>query len=116
MITWFYGNTGAGKTAIASAYARETRSIYLDGDALREIWSLSLDKQGRLEQNERTYKLARLFESQGFNVVVATICPYKKQRDKFRNHVKFVYVEGGKSGEDFPFEKETGYVLTGDEL
>jgi len=104
MITWFYGNTGAGKTTKARALVKESGAILLDGDELRGVWGLDLSTDGRLEQNNRVYKLAKLLESQGFDVVVAVICPFRAQRWSFQG-VNFVYVEGGKSGEDYPFEK-----------
>jgi len=103
MITWFYGNTGAGKTTRAKALARQVNAILLDGDELREVWSLGFTESDRREQNQRVYRLAKLLERQGFDVVVALICPYKDQREGFTG-VNFIYVDGGKVGKGYPFE------------
>lgn len=107
MITWFYGNTGSGKSSIAGAYAQMTESLHLDGDDLRNIWpELGLDERSRRTQNTRAMKLAGLIESQGFDVVVSTICPYRDQRSEIYDtlNCKFVFIHGGKSGSDYPFE------------
>lgn len=109
MITWFTGNSGAGKTTLARALQRSRpRSILLDGDALRTVWpGLGLSPEHRWEQNMRAARLAILLEDQGFEVIVATICPYRELRAEIYRITgcKFVYVEGGRSGTEYPYER-----------
>jgi len=105
MILWITGNSGSGKTTLA----KEIQSTYnnwiiLDGDEVRQSVSkgLNLSQSDRIENNLRTYKLAQTLEKQGFNVVVASIAPYQKARDMI--DVKWVYLPGGKSGKEYPYE------------
>lgn len=109
MITWITGNSGAGKTTLARALQRSRpRSILLDGDAMRAVWpGLTLSYGDRWEQNMRAARLAVLLEDQGFEVIVATICPYRALRAEIYRMTlcKFVYVEGGRSGTDYPYER-----------
>ncbi len=83
--------------------------IILDGDDLRECWTLGFSKEDRYEQNLRIAKIARLLWIQGFNVAVATICPYADLRRQIRKEilpeVRWVYAAGGKEASDeYPFE------------
>lgn len=105
MITWITGQSGSGKTT--KALRMRTREIILDGDALRAVWpGLTLSREDRWEQNLRAARLAKLLEDQGHDVIVATICPYRELRDQVQEitNCTFIYLEGGKSGEDYPYE------------
>ena len=107
MITWLTGNSGSGKTT--KALAIRTNEIILDGDALRAVWpGLGLTEKDRREQNLRAARLAKMLELQGFDVIVATICPYKDLREQVQKitNCKFVYLEGGKNGPEYPYESE----------
>ena len=108
MITWIYGNTGAGKSTLSKRLAEdEEQTIILDGDALRTIWTdLDLSEASRREQNLRASRLAKLLEDQGFDVIVATICPYRDLREQVKaiTDCRFIYLEGGKTGPEYPFE------------
>ena len=106
MILWLTGNTGSGKTTL-SKRLQGKNVILLDGDELRVVWpGLGLEKESRIEQNLRAARLAKLLESQGFAVVVAVICPYEDLRDKIRRicNCLFIYLPGGKEGEEYPYE------------
>lgn len=107
MITWFTGNMDAGKTTFARRMIKPGE-VLLDGNALRKIWTdLGLSKEDRIENNWRIMRLAAMLESQGFDVIVASICPYRDVRDEFRKEhkVKFIKVAGGqKPSEEFPYE------------
>ena len=89
MIYWFTGNTGAGKTTLAKIFQKViANSILLDGDYLRGVWQdLGFSKEDRVEQNNRVMKLAEILEAQGFNVLVAVICPHTKTKG---THLKYV--------------------------
>ena len=105
MITWITGNTGAGKTTLAQKMRKN--EVVLDGDMLRKVWTdLDLSEQGRCEQNLRAARLAKMLEEQGFDIIVATICPYKDLRDQVQKITgcTFIYLAGGKSGVEYPYE------------
>jgi len=104
-VWWITGNSGSGKTTLA---LNMKDVIILDGDDLRRCWSLGFTKEDRWEQNLRAAKLAKLIKDQGKQVVVSTICPYKKLREEVKAicDCKFVYLDGGKkSNKEFPYEK-----------
>ena len=114
MITWFTGNSGAGKTTIAS----KRHGILLDGDELRAVWpGLGLDRESRWEQNRRVARLAALLGAQGYDVNVAVIAPYRelrKELDEIAN-INWVYVRGGRQpSAEYPYEPplpEDGYSI-----
>lgn len=107
MITWITGNSGSGKTTLAKKIIASDGGILLDGDGMRTCWSLGLSKEDRVENNMRIAKIAKVLDGQGFNVVVATICPYRELREQVKRITKcrFIYLEGGIEGEDYPYEK-----------
>lgn len=110
MITWITGNSGSGKTTLA--HTVRTNEVILDGDALRKVWTdLGLSKEDRWEHNLRAARLARMVADQGFNVIVATICPYAELRKQVQNitNCTFVYLEGGRAASDeYPYEYRDG--------
>lgn len=107
MITWVTGNSGSGKTTLAKKIIASDGGILLDGDGMRTCWSLGLSKEDRVENNMRIAKIAKVLDGQGFNVVVATICPYRELREQVKRITKcrFIYLEGGIESEDYPYEK-----------
>jgi len=112
MITWLTGNTGAGKTAFSKEFKRESihedRLIILDGDEVREVWpDIGLSKEDRWENNLRVARLAALLHLQGFEVVVAVICPYEKLRQEVQEicACRFIYMpDGHTADEEHPYE------------
>ena len=79
---------------------------------MRGIWTdLGLGKKDRWEQNLRVARLAKMLADQGFNVVVAVICPYKKLRAEVKRitNCKFIYIEGGEKGRQYPYERPELY-------
>lgn len=104
-VTWIYGNTASGKSTLAARLHQD--EIILDGDDLRTVWTdVDLSESGRREHNLRTARLAKLLSSQGFGVIVATICPYRDLRRQVQEITccRFIYVPGGRSGPEYPFE------------
>jgi adenylylsulfate kinase-like enzyme len=108
MITWITGNSGAGKTWLARQLQRPG-VVWLDGDDVRGIWpQLGFSREDRWENNLRTARLAKLLESQGYDVVVSTICPYRDLRVEIGRltRCKFIYVTGGEPASDeYPYEQ-----------
>ena len=82
--------------------------IILDGDAMRRsiCQDLGFSKEDRTENNLRIARLAKELDSQGFDVIVATICPYKELREQVRKITgcRFIYLEGGIQDKDYPYE------------
>ena len=112
LIWWFHGNSGSGKTRLAIEF-QVPNKIVIDADDARQVWTdLSFDKESRLEQNYRLARLAQLISIQGYNVCVASICPYAEQRRIIKRDilptVTWVYVAGPGSkppSEEYPFEE-----------
>ena len=108
MITLIHGNSGSGKTRLAEALQSKYGGIILDGDSVRQIWpELGFSKDHRIESNMRVARMAKMLDRQGFDVIIATICPYKELRRDVYNitNCKFIYVSGGKkSTEEYPYE------------
>ena len=107
MITWITGNSGAGKTRLAKALIEKYGGVLLDGDDMRTIWKLGFSREDRWENNLRIAKLAKILDGQGFEMIIATICPYRNLRDEVQKitNCKFIFVEGGKTGENYPYEE-----------
>lgn len=110
-VFWFHGNSGSGKTHLAIHYHKDNK-IVLDADDMREIWTdLGFSREDRNEQNIRIAKLARILSIQGFNVNVASICPYarlRKEINKIIPWVRWVYVnspDSKKPSKEYPFEE-----------
>lgn len=110
MITWIYGQTKSGKTTFSESLGGFYKNhIRLDGDETRTIWTdLKFSREDRYEQNLRVARLAKILDEQGFDVLVSTICPYKDLRKKVKQitNCKFIYIEGGKEGSEYPFEEK----------
>jgi len=112
LIWWFHGNSGGGKTRIALNF-EVSNKVILDADDLREVWTdLGFDKESRLEQNWRLARLAKMLSIQGYNICIASICPYADQRQKIKEQilptVTWVYVAGPDTkpaSQEYPFEE-----------
>lgn len=88
-IFWLTGISGAGKTTIAKEIIKQSiiKPVFLDADELRSTVSsdLKYDTDSRIENNRRIGELAILIATQGFNVVVACISPFKQIRDNLKS-------------------------------
>lgn len=107
-VIWLTGNVGAGKTSLAYLLKDRLNAIVLDGDELRASIStdLGFSKKDREEHNLRVARLAKVLNSQGQNVVVSVIAPYRDTRAKITKLIKpyWIYVKGGKTGKSMPYE------------
>ncbi len=120
-IVWLTGNTGAGKTTLATgleSYVNEElspseaharRLVVLDGDDMRASISTdaTLTPDDRRKHNLRVARLAKHFQTRGFLVVVAVIAPFVAVREEIDKicaplwiHVK----RSGLGGPDKPYE------------
>lgn len=110
-IIWLTGNTGAGKTAIAYLLKERMNAIVLDGDELRASIStdLSFSPEDRDQHNMRVARLAKILNAQGNNVVISVIAPFQATRDKINEVINpfWIYVKGGATGADNPYEVPT---------
>lgn len=107
MIIWITGNSGSGKTTLAKQM-KTPKTVILDGDDVRNCWATGFIKKQRWEHNLSIAFLARILESQGFDVIVAVICPYKKLRDEVQAITKcsFIYLKTKAKSKDHPYEYE----------
>ncbi|WDD94642.1 adenylyl-sulfate kinase [Burkholderia sp. FERM BP-3421] len=91
-VVWMTGLPGAGKTTTANALlnlllARGVKAIVLDGDTLRAglCADLGFSDADRMENIRRFAHIAKLFQYEGYLVIVATISPLQAQRDLARS-------------------------------
>ena len=110
-VYWFHGNSGSGKTHLAIHYEKPNK-IILDADDMREVWTdLGFSKEDRWEQNIRLAKMARILLIQGYNVCIASICPYAKLREEINQivpGVRWIYINSPDSkpnSKEYPFEE-----------
>lgn len=90
-VLWMTGLPGAGKTTTAQALralflTNGVKAMVLDGDVVRTglCADLGFSDEDRIENVRRLAHVARLFQHEGYVVIVATISPLKAQRDLAR--------------------------------
>jgi len=94
MIYWFTGQPGAGKTIQATKLKEflqtEKRNwrkdvFHIDGDGLREL-TLNKDysEAGRVQNIKNAQLLSFFLNSNGCDVVVSLVSPYKEMREEFK--------------------------------
>jgi adenylylsulfate kinase-like enzyme len=107
MIIWITGNSGAGKSTLAKKLKTE-KSVILDGDELRQVWNdFGFDESGRTQHCMRVARLAKIFHEQGYDVIIAVICPFRKLRKEIDDFLKprWIYLHGGKEvSAEYPYE------------
>lgn len=131
-IFWLTGNTGAGKTTLARsiekyfneessvAHPAAKRVIVLDGDEMRATISTqdSFSAEDRRTHNLRVARLAKLFQSKGFLVIVSVIAPFEKVRSEIDQICDPLWVYLKRShleAKDKPYEFPTHPVLVIDQ-
>ena len=63
------------QTTLARRISKQRNAILIDGDEIREIFPADFSDEGREAHQRRMAALAKLFESQGFEVIVACVSP-----------------------------------------
>jgi len=81
-VIWLTGLSGAGKTTIANELKKKLDCVVLDGDSLRGglCSDLGFSMDDRDENIRRASEVAKLFYSNGNNVVVSFISPLRIHR------------------------------------
>ena len=101
MIYWFIGQPECGKTTLAKMLKqRLPNALYLDGDELRRIFKTNnpvehFTREWREEQTRILQRFVAYVADQGFDVIIATVNPYRNIREEFkksRNDIIEIYV------------------------
>ena len=101
MIYWLIGQPACGKTTLAKKLKEVMdTALYLDGDELRRIFGNTNPKEHftrewREEQTKVLQRFVAYVADQGFNIIIATVNPYRNIREEFkksRNDVTEIYV------------------------
>jgi adenylylsulfate kinase-like enzyme len=103
MIYWFTGQTGAGKTVLATKLKEflqtEKRNwrkdvFQIDGDIVRELTKNEDQSEiGQIENIKDTQLIAEYIHSSGSDVVVSMVTPYKELREGFKAQIGEKIVE-----------------------
>lgn len=94
-VLWFTGFSGAGKSTIADLveqelYARNKRTMLLDGDNIRHGLSkdLGFTKDDRIENIRRIAEVSKLMVDAGLITIVSLISPFRNERLMARELLK----------------------------
>lgn len=103
MIIALFGQPHCGKSTLA----KELEGHNIDGDKLREIFqNKNFTREGRIQNLNRASDIAHYLNSNGTNVVLSLVYPYKEARDYLNSlteDVCWVYLtyEGERGREKF---------------
>jgi adenylylsulfate kinase len=102
-VYWITGLSGAGKTTIGKIFyerlkAKQTNTVFFDGDTLRKVFGddLGYSKDERRKCAMRYSRLCALMVEQGVNVVICTISMFDSVREWNRENIhdyKEIYVK-----------------------
>jgi len=99
-IYWFTGQPGSGKTVLSSMlkdvldFNTTNKVFHIDGDELRKLFNnQKYGREGREENIRRSQDIAKFILSQGHNVVVSLVAPYKEIRESFKEELGNLLVE-----------------------
>jgi adenylylsulfate kinase len=95
IVIWLTGLSGAGKTTLARALARDLQAAglnveVLDGDQMRQTLcrGLGFSREDRDENIRRIGFVARLLARNGVVVLASAISPYRQSRDDVRRAIE----------------------------
>jgi cytidine diphosphoramidate kinase len=87
MVIWLIGLSGAGKTTIGKEVSKlwrekERQSVFLDGDAFREIMGDNLGhrREDRRTNAKRVCRLCKLLDDQGIDVICSILSIFEESR------------------------------------
>lgn len=99
MVYWFTGQPSAGKTVLGSKLhsflKTEKRNwrkdvFHLDGDDLRELTiNKDYSPEGRINNIRNAQMIVKYLHTQGCDVVVSLVAPYRWLREEFKNEIGF---------------------------
>ena len=95
MIVWFYGQPGAGKTALANTLKTYIDAVHIDGDDIRTLFdNKDYSKEGRIKNLTLANNIVRFLDSKGFNVIASFVSPYQEIRDQLSDlNIQYFYVQ-----------------------
>ena len=98
MIYLFTGQPGSGKTTMAKKlqFWLQTdkknwrKSVFhIDGDQLRELFpNKDYSKEGRERNIQKAFDIAKYLDSNGTDVVISLVSPYRELREQFKLECK----------------------------
>jgi adenylylsulfate kinase len=98
MIYLFTGQPGSGKTTLGKKlqFWLQTdkknwrKSVFhIDGDQLRELFpNKDYSKEGRERNIQKAFDIAKYLDSNGVDVVISLVSPYRELREKFKSECK----------------------------
>ena len=98
MVIWLIGLSGAGKSTLAQevvSHARQddSRVVFLDGDAVREVFGndLGYSMEDRRKNAYRFCVLGKMLSDQGVPVVCSILSLFPESRQWNRNNLKHYY-------------------------
>ena len=95
MIIQIIGLPGSGKTTLAKELVKHFGAIHLNADEVRDFvnYDLGFSHDDRIEHSRRLGGMARLFQEQGFDVVVDFVCPTLDTRKAFGDADVVVFMD-----------------------
>ena len=103
MIIVLFGQPHCGKTTLAKELGKHN----IDGDRLRELFkNKNFSREGRLQNLNRASDIAHYLNSNGTDVVLSLVYPYKEARDYLNNltaDIRWIYLtyDGERGREEF---------------
>jgi adenylylsulfate kinase len=98
MIYLFTGQPGSGKTTLGKKLQMWLQTdkknwrksvFHIDGDQLRELFpNTDYSKEGRYKNINKAFDIAKYLDSNGIDVVISLVSPYKELREQLKSDCK----------------------------
>jgi adenylylsulfate kinase-like enzyme len=98
MIYLFTGQPGSGKTTLAKKLQMWLQTdkknwrksvMHIDGDKLRELFpNTDYSREGREKNIQKAFDIAKYLDSEGIDVVISLVSPYRELREKLKSECK----------------------------